>query len=117
MAWTRLPIPARIRWLGMIITLSGMTLEFSAQVHLGKNYSTTVHINEEQSLVTTGPYRHIRHPMHTALITVGVGLGLLSTSWYFLLPFLATGIVIVSRIQREDDAMIEKFGKESRQKK
>ncbi|MDY6865554.1 MAG: isoprenylcysteine carboxylmethyltransferase family protein [Halobacteriota archaeon] len=110
--WTNLPIPSWIRWAGAIITVSGMALEFSTQLYLGRNYSTTLHISEGQSLVTTGPYRHIRHPMYTALITVGIGLGLLSTSWYFLLPFLVTAIVIVLRVMREEEAMIERFGDE-----
>ena len=87
-----------------------MSLEFSTQIHLGRNYSTTLHMSEKQSLITTGPYRHIRHPMYTALITVGIGMGLTSTSWYFLLPFVATGIVVAFRVRREEEAMIEKFG-------
>ncbi len=110
--WTRYPIPPWARWLGMIITVFGMILEFSTQIYLGRNYSTTLHISEEQTLVTSGPYRYVRHPMYTALIMVGIGLGWLSTSWYFLLPFLATGIVIAFRIRREEEAMIEKFGNE-----
>ena len=112
MAWTRFPIPAWIRWSGVIITVVGMALEFSTQLNLGKNYSTTLHISEGQSLVTSGPYRYVRHPMYTALIMVGVGIGTLSTSWYFLIPFIATGIVIAFRIGREEEAMIEKFGDE-----
>ena len=89
-----------------------MALEFSTQMFLGRNYSSTLHVSEKQSLVTTGPYRYIRHPMYTALIAVGVGIGLASTSWYFLIPFVATGIVIIFRVRREEDAMIEKFGDE-----
>ena len=112
MAWTRFPIPAWIRWSGVIITVVGMALEFSTQLNLGKNYSTTLHISEGQSLVTSGPYRYVRHPMYTALIMVGVGIGILSTSWYFLIPFIATGIVVAFRIRREEEAMIEKFGDE-----
>lgn len=95
MAWTRLPVPSWTRWFGVIITVAGMALEFSTQMFLGRNYSTTLHVGEEQSLVTTGPYRHIRHPMYTALISVGIGMGLTSTSWYFLIPFVATGIIIL----------------------
>jgi protein-S-isoprenylcysteine O-methyltransferase Ste14 len=112
MEWTRFPIASWIRWLGVIITVLGMVLEFFTQLYLGKNYSTTLHIREGQSLVTSGPYRYIRHPMYTALIMVGIGIGLLSTSWYFLLPFVATGIVIAFRTRREEEAMIEKFGDE-----
>jgi len=112
MGWTRFPAPSWIRWLGMMITASGMALEFSTQIFLGRNYSTTLHIGEKQSLVTTGPYRRIRHPMYTALVAVGIGMGLMSASWYFLIPFIATGIVIIFRTRREEDAMIEKFGDE-----
>lgn len=112
MDWTVFPVPTWARWLGMAITGVGMSLEFSAQIHLGRNYSTTLHISEKQSLVTTGPYQHIRHPMYTALIIVGIGMGLMSTSWYFLLPFIATGIVVALRVRKEEEAMIEEFGEE-----
>lgn len=110
MKWTLMSIPIWARWLGVIIAVSGIVLEFSTQIFLGRNYSTTLHIGEEQTLITAGPYQFIRHPMYTALITVGIGLGLLSSSWYFLLPFLATILVVAFRIQKEEEAMIEKFG-------
>lgn len=112
MEFTLIPLPTWIRWVGFFLTLSGMALEFVTQLYLGRNYSSTIHIRPEQSLVTSGPYRYIRHPMYTALITVGVGLGLLSASWYFLIPFIATGIVIFFRTPREEAVMIQKFGDE-----
>lgn len=112
MEWTCFPIPSWVRWFGAAMTVSGMALEFSTQLYLGKNYSTTLHVSVGQSLVTKGPYRYVRHPMYTALITVGIGLGLLSTSWYFLVPFVATGIVIAFRTRREEEALIERFGDE-----
>ena len=110
MAWTRFPLPVWVQWIGALLTVSGMALEFATQLTLGRNYSTTVHVSTEQRLVTNGPYRHMRHPMYTALITVGIGLGLMSASWYFLLPFILTAIVIVFRIPREEAALTGKFG-------
>lgn len=112
MGWTRLPLPTWVRWVGVLIGISGMALEFATQLSIGRNYSTTVQISPKQSLVTSGPYRHIRHPMYTALIMVGIGLGLMSASWYFLIPFIATAIVIIFRIPREEAVMIGKFGDE-----
>ena len=110
MAWTHFPLPIWAQWIGLPLTVFGMAIEFATQLSLGRNYSTTVHIGSEQTLITTGPYRYMRHPMYTALITVGIGLGLMSASWYFLLPFILTAIVIVLRIPHEEAAMIEKFG-------
>ena len=36
MDWTRFPIPVWARWLGAIIAFSGMVLEFSTQINLGR---------------------------------------------------------------------------------
>ena len=110
MAWTHFPLPPWIQWIGLLPTVFGMAIELATQLSLGRNYSTTVHIGSEQTLVTNGPYRYMRHPMYTALLTVGIGLGLMSASWYFLLPFILTAIVIMFRIPHEEAAMIEKFG-------
>ena len=110
MDWTRFQLPYWVRWFGAFVTVSGMALEFATQLALGRNYSTTVHISSEQTLVTKGPYRYVRHPMYTALITAGIGLGLLSASWYFLLPFILATIIIIIRIPHEEAALIEKFG-------
>ena len=112
LSWAIYPLPTWVRWLGASVALAGMALEFSTQRHLGRNYSTTLHISEEQTLVTTGPYCYVRHPMYTALFSVGIGLGLLSANWYFFLPFIVTGIVVAFRVRREEEAMIEKFGDE-----
>ncbi|MHA2202741.1 MAG: methyltransferase [Candidatus Hodarchaeales archaeon] len=110
--WSAFSFPLWIRWIGVILTGLGICVEFSTQLYLGRNYSTLLHISEEQSLITTGPYRYVRHPMYTALITVGNGMSLLSANWYFGLPFIATIIVIIFRIKKEEEVMVEKFGEE-----
>ena len=110
--WSAFHFPLWIRWMGAILTVLGICVEFSTQLYLGKNYSTLLHIREEQSLISTGPYRYVRHPMYTALITIGIGISLLSANWYFGLPFIATIVVIMVRIKKEEEAMIAKFKEE-----
>lgn len=110
--WSSFYSPLWIRWIGVILTVLGICIEFSTQLYLGRNYSTLLHIREEQSLITTGPYRYIRHPMYVALITVGIGMTFLSANWYFGLPFIAVIVVIFFRIKKEEEVMIDKFGEE-----
>ncbi|MFX1518023.1 MAG: isoprenylcysteine carboxylmethyltransferase family protein [Promethearchaeota archaeon] len=110
--WSALPLPLLIKWVGLVLTILGMGVEFLTQIYLGRNYSTLLNIRDEHSLITTGPYRYIRHPMYTALITVGVGLSFLSANWYFALPFIITIIVIILRIKKEEEIMIDEFGDE-----
>ncbi|MFW9906262.1 MAG: isoprenylcysteine carboxylmethyltransferase family protein [Candidatus Thorarchaeota archaeon] len=110
--WSALALPLWIKWIGLVITILGMGVEFSTQLYLGRNYSTLLNIREEHSLITTGPYRYVRHPMYSALITVGVGLSFLSANWYFALPFIVTIIIIVLRIKKEEELMIDEFREE-----
>jgi protein-S-isoprenylcysteine O-methyltransferase Ste14 len=110
--WSSFPFPLWIRWIGGILSVLGICIEFSTQIYLGRNYSTLLHVREEHSLITTGPYHYVRHPMYTALIAIGIGLFLLSANWYFGLPFIATIVVIIFRIRKEEEAMIERFGEE-----
>ena len=112
LSWLSFPLPSSLRWIGLVLTILGFIIEFSTQLYLGKNYSTLLHIREEQSLITTGPYRFVRHPMYTALITVGIGLVFCSANWYFGFPFLALVLVIIFRVQNEEKVMIEKFGED-----
>ena len=110
--WSALSFPICLKWIGLVLTILGMGVEFSTQLYLGRNYSTLLNIREEHSLITAGPYRYIRHPMYTALITTGVGLAFLSANWYFALPFIVTIIVIILRIRKEEEIMIDEFGEE-----
>ncbi|MFX0171417.1 MAG: methyltransferase family protein [Candidatus Hodarchaeota archaeon] len=110
--WSVFNFPIWIRWIGVILTVLGICVEFSTQLYLGRNYTTLLHLRKEQSLITTGPYRYVRHPMYSALITVGIGLSLLSANWYFGLPFIATIVIIILRIKKEEEVMIKKFGEE-----
>ncbi len=110
--WSLLPFPIWMRWIGVIFTVLGICFELSTQFYLGRNYSTFLHISEEQSLITTGPYSYVRHPMYTALITVGIGMTILSANWYFGIPFIALIVVILFRIKKEEQVLIEKFGEE-----
>ena len=110
--WFAVPLWSWIRWMAIVPTVLGIGIELSTQVYLGRNYSTLLNISEEQTLVTTGPYRYVRHPMYTALVTVGIGLTLLSANLYFGLPFIALIVVVVFRIRKEEEVMNETFGEE-----
>ncbi|MFX0151048.1 MAG: isoprenylcysteine carboxylmethyltransferase family protein, partial [Candidatus Hodarchaeota archaeon] len=64
--WSALNFPLWIRWIGVILTVLGICVEFSTQLYLGRNYTTLLHIRKEQSLIIIGPYRYVRHPMYSA---------------------------------------------------
>src|SRR5262245_45809761 len=65
LAWADLPFPAWLRWCGAGLALA--TVPFLVWIHraLGRNFSTTIRVRDDHTLVTWGPYRWVRHPMYT----------------------------------------------------
>lgn len=115
LAWAAFSLPAWVRWIGAGITGAALLLLAWVQWSLGKNFSTTLHLRQRHSLVTTGPYRWVRHPMYTALFLLGVGFLLLTANWAVGVPLIvALPILVTVRIGNEEALMIEQFGDEYR---
>ena len=111
LAWASLPFPLWLRWTGVILALSGFILLQWAQNTLGKNWSDTPRMIQEQSLVTSGPYQFIRHPIYTAFLLILGPTLLISANWLIGLAWLGmTTLEIASRIGFEEALMLEYFG-------
>jgi protein-S-isoprenylcysteine O-methyltransferase Ste14 len=78
---------------------------------LGKNWSGFVEIHENHALVTSGPYRCIRHPMYSAFFVSVIGFSLLSANWLIALVYLtAVTAMYADRVDAEEQLMVEQFG-------
>jgi len=113
LSWAAIDLPAWAQWIGVVLSLSVVPLILWIQHALGLNFSTTLHVREEHTLVTSGPYERVRHPMYTVLFLQAVGFLLLTRNLLIGGVYLAALIiVVVSRINNEEKAMLEKFGDE-----
>ena len=67
------------------------------------------------SLITTGLYRYIRHPLYASLIVFGLGACLKDPSWLgsFLLLLTIAGAVMAARLEEEHN--LDRFGDEYRE--
>lgn len=65
LAFANLQFPVWLRWAGVGIAIDGFIFLQWAQITLGKNWSDTPRMLKEQALITSGPYRFIRHPIYT----------------------------------------------------
>jgi protein-S-isoprenylcysteine O-methyltransferase Ste14 len=61
--------------IGGAIFVSGLALAIWARVHVGRNWGMPMTQKAEPELVTSGPYRLVRHPIYSGLL-----LGLLGTA-------------------------------------
>lgn len=112
-AWAGLPIPPLARWVaGLVALLAVPPFVFWAQRHLGRNVTPTVTIKQGHELVTTGPYRHIRHPLYTAGMVFFLCLSVLTASWFMLAAIGLTSIALLARIPKEEARLAERFGEQ-----
>jgi protein-S-isoprenylcysteine O-methyltransferase Ste14 len=115
-SWTSLPLPLGLRWGGVGAALLGFALLQWAQNTLGKNWSDTPRMIHEQQLVTSGPYRWVRHPIYTAFLLILGSTLFISGNWLVGLAWTGmTGLEVASRIRFEEDLMLEYFGEPYRE--
>ena len=114
MRWSALPMPAWLRWIGVVVGFVTISLFLWAHRALGENWSTSVETKEQHTLVTSGPYRWVRHPMYATMFVWALAFFLLSTKWFVGITWLALGIMAASRAGKEEAALTEKFGAEYR---
>ncbi|MGH8296450.1 MAG: methyltransferase family protein, partial [Steroidobacteraceae bacterium] len=64
-----LPRPEWRVWaaLGAVLTLVGQLFTVWARVHLGRNWSGVAAVKADHELITSGPYRWVRHPIYSGL--------------------------------------------------
>ena len=107
-------LPSDYRWvaIGFIIQLSGTALALWARRHLGRNWSTGVRIAVDHRLVDSGPYRHLRHPIYTAMLCMFVGLAIQSGQLHSLLAIPLFVIRYWRKIRTEERLLEETFGAE-----
>jgi protein-S-isoprenylcysteine O-methyltransferase Ste14 len=78
---------------------------------LGTNWSITLEVREHHTLVTSGVYRRIRHPMYAALLLYAVGQALVLPNWVAGPSYLAAMVPLVAcRLRPEERLMKETFG-------
>ena len=112
-AFANLQIPTMLRWTGVGLAIIGFALLQWAQVTLGKSWSDTPRMMNEQTLVTSGPYRIVRHPIYSAFLAILGSLLLISSNWLIGLCWIGmASLEILSRIQYEETLMTEYFGKQ-----
>jgi protein-S-isoprenylcysteine O-methyltransferase Ste14 len=105
------PVNAVASTIGLIVTATGIAFFVWARQHLGSNWSQTVSAKEGHELVTTGPYRYMRHPMYTGGTVACIGSAVVAGgAFVFLLVFLAP--IFIWRVGAEDRLLARQFPNE-----
>jgi protein-S-isoprenylcysteine O-methyltransferase Ste14 len=107
-----IPEPAVLRWLGVALGALGYGLVFWSGLALGRQYSAEVTIQKNHRVITTGPYRWIRHPRYLGVLALAVGVSLTFRSWIGLAAVVAVFGILLLRISDEESLLHQEFGTE-----
>ena len=114
MAWSKIGLPEWVRWLGVwlgILTVLGIYWLFSS---IGSGITPTSATRKQHELVTSGPYRWIRHPLYTFGSSLFIAFGMIADNWFIAFLGILAFIVMASRTPKEEANLIAKFGDEYR---
>lgn len=102
------PVPLVV---GAIVMALSLVLFHRSHADLGTNWSVTLQVREQHTLVTRGVYRTIRHPMYAALLLYSVGQALVLPNWIAGPSYLvAMTLLFAFRVVPEERMMRERFG-------
>lgn len=87
---------------GAALCIVGLAFAIWARVALGRNWGMPMTQHEHPELVTSGPYRFVRHPIYTGMNAMMIGTGLVHP--FALLPCLGmVGYTFFSAVREERD--------------
>jgi len=100
-----------LRWAGVVTTCVGIGLFGWTHLALGLNWTAVLALSEKHELVTSGPYRYVRHPMYTAFFIIGFGFLFVSANWLIGVIYIGTlALMYMARISAEEKMLLDHFG-------
>lgn len=100
-----------IKGAGALFFAVGVFLRIWGIVHLKNQFTRYVTVREGDQIVSTGPYRRLRHPLYTGLFFITLGMALYFTSIVAaIIGGAAVSWALLKRMDYEEALLVEKFG-------
>jgi protein-S-isoprenylcysteine O-methyltransferase Ste14 len=85
---------------GMTLLVLGLALAVWARIYLGRNWGMPMSRKDDPKLVTSGPYRFVRHPIYSGILLAILGSGLATNLfWVIGLVFLAAYFIYSATVE------------------
>jgi protein-S-isoprenylcysteine O-methyltransferase Ste14 len=108
--WERSPRPWQFA-LSIVLFLLAALLSWTGARALGRQWRIDAGLNADHELVTSGPYRFVRHPIYASMLFGFCATGFLITPWWlFLLAILIFIAGTEIRLRIEDSLLASHFG-------
>jgi protein-S-isoprenylcysteine O-methyltransferase Ste14 len=109
------PFVPVLSYLGIAVAVASLWLFHRTHRDLGQNWSVSLDLRDRHTLVTTGIYATVRHPMYAGFWLLAVAQVLLLPNWVAgPAGLVGFGMLYFGRVGREEEMMIAAFGDEYR---
>lgn len=115
MAWSKIGLPEWVRWLGVGIGIVCTIMIYWLFSSIGSGITPTSATRKQHTLVTSGPYRWVRHPLYTVGSSMFISFGMMADNWFIAALGVLAFIAMAIRTPQEEANLIEKFGDEYRE--
>lgn len=93
---------------GLGLFALGLGFAIWARVHIGRNWGTPMTRKDDPELVTSGPYRLVRHPIYSGILVAGFGTAV-ALSWLWLTAVALAGIYFIYSATVEERYLAQQF--------
>jgi protein-S-isoprenylcysteine O-methyltransferase Ste14 len=94
---------------GAVLTVAGLLFAVWARLHLGANWSRDVTIKRDHTLIVTGPYALVRHPIYTGLLTALLGTAIAIAEVRALVAVVLLFLAFWHKLRLEEQWMRSRF--------
>ena len=94
--------------IGLVLFALGLGFAVWARVNIGRNWGTPMMQKDDPELVTSGPYRLVRHPIYSGILVAGIGTAV-ALSWFWLIALALGGIYFIYSATVEERYLIDRF--------
>jgi protein-S-isoprenylcysteine O-methyltransferase Ste14 len=101
-----------VRVLGFVVGLAGAVLLVWASVLLGRFLVHEAAIVQDHALITSGPYRFVRHPVYSGYLALLLGSGVAALNVWVLLLWPVSLLGILAQAGSEEQLLATRFGQD-----
>ena len=102
-SWSQVPLWAVLT--GDLLVVLGFYIVFKV-FRVNTFTAATVQVIEQQTVISTGPYAFVRHPMYAGALIMLLGTPPALGSWWGLIPFVLMVAAIVLRLLHEEKFLL-----------
>lgn len=109
LGWRIIPLHRSIDVAGVCLVAGGLAFSVWARRSLAANWSGAVVLKRNHSLITSGPYRVVRHPIYLGVLCAMLGTALVIGEIRACLPLLGACLVLRRKIAAEEALLVSAY--------